>query len=95
MSLGIKNFLVTNSVRRNALLTICFYAIARLIIGSADSGGPCGPGLDFILFLPLIPIIIFLLVTNVYKAFAVSATYTISVLLHLVAILWMLHSICS
>jgi hypothetical protein len=98
MSSGLKNFLITRSLLRNTLMTTLFYSISWIILELLNiysPGGPCVPGGGDMLFFLLVPIVITLFVINTYKAFAVSTTYTISVLLHLAAILCILYSIRS
>jgi hypothetical protein len=93
-----RNILLTKSLLRNTVLTVTFYAFSWLILelmAIYSPGGPCVPSGAAMLFFLLVPIVGILFVVNVYKVFAVSINYTISLFLHLVVLLWILYSICS
>ena len=98
MNLRLNFSLLFKHLLRNALMTVIFYIVSWIIfklMNIYSPAGPCVPGGGDMLFILLIPVVITLFVINAYKTFAVSVNYTISLLLHLAVILWILYSICS
>jgi hypothetical protein len=73
--------------------TIIFYVAvfaAIFISGEIDPGGPCVPGLAFIAFMLSIPIVIALLVRNIYLAICKDKQNLIVVFLHAIVLVFVL-----
>ena len=78
--------------KKNALLSIIYYAISILTIvainmSGAFKSGPCTPNLDVFSAFIVIVVSVFLLITNGIRGFVMGKPTRLSFLIHLIAFL--------
>jgi hypothetical protein len=90
-----------NQEKKNALISILFYAISILIIIAINvsgkfKSGPCTPNLDILSVFILVVLNIILLVINGIKAFVIKKQTNLSFVIHFVfLIIWIICINCK